>query len=344
MLLVPCAWYWCEEASTPVAQLTNINARDTRAGMEISMMDVPPPRNGSRKAMSGPSRALADAPDDGSALRHTGLRFMGDMPWGTHVCLFYETPQDLVDTASCYFEAGLKSNEFCVWAVSDPISLQQAEEALRRAIPGFDRYLAAGQIELLSGNDWYLEGDEFDLQRITGGWNEKLSAARAGGYDGMRVSGNAFWLGTKHWKEFCEYEYELDRSLAGQKMIVLCTYSLQASRTVDMLDVARAHQCSIVRRNGNWEFLETPELKRAKQEIRRLNGALDILSKPFPGHETLTPRERVALAQIIRGNSSKEAARTLGISPRTVDFHRANLLKKLGARNAADLVHKVLGE
>ena len=74
----------------------------------------------------------------------------------------------------------------------------------------------------------------------------------------MRVSGNAFWLGTKHWKEFCEYEQKLDRSLAGQKMIVLCTYSLQASRIVDMLDVARAHQCSIVRRKGDWEFLETP--------------------------------------------------------------------------------------
>jgi DNA-binding CsgD family transcriptional regulator len=147
----------------------------------------------------------------------------------------------------------------------------------------------------------------------------------------MRVSGNAFWLGTKHWKEFCEYAQDLDRSLAGQKMIVLCSYSLQASRTVDMLDVARAHQCSIVRRKGDWEFLETPELKRAKQEIRRLNGALDVSSKPFPGHEMLTPKERVALAQIMRGASSKEAARTLGISPRTVDFHRANLLKKLGA-------------
>jgi DNA-binding CsgD family transcriptional regulator len=68
------------------------------------------------------------------------------------------------------------------------------------------------------------------------------------------------------------------------------------------------------------------------------------LSKPFPGHDTLTPKERVALDQIIRGASSKEAARTLGISPRTVDFHRANLLKKFGARHAADLVHKVLGE
>ena len=127
-------------------------------------------------------------------------------------------------------------------------------------------------------------------------------------------------------------------------MIVLGTYSLQASRTVDMLDVARAHQCTIALRNGNWEFLETPGLKRAKQEIRKLNGALDILSKPFPGHDTLTPKERVALAQMIRGASSKEAALTLGVSPRTVDFHRANLLKKLGARNAADLVHKVLRE
>jgi hypothetical protein len=48
---------------------------------------------------------------------------------GEHVCLFYETPQDLLDTAVCYFEAGLKSNELCVWAVSDPVSLQQAHRA-----------------------------------------------------------------------------------------------------------------------------------------------------------------------------------------------------------------------
>ena len=65
---------------------------------------------------------------------------------------------------------------------------------------------------------------------------------------------------------------------------------------------------------------------------------------PFPGLETLTPRERITLAQIIRGASSKEAGRRLCMSPRTVDFHRANLLKKLGARNVTDLVHKFLSE
>ena len=111
-----------------------------------------------------------------------------------------------------------------------------------------------------------------------------------------------------------------------------------------MLDVARAHRSSTTRRNGDWEFLETPELRQAKQEIKRLNGALHILLKPFPGHESLTPRERVTLAQIVRGASSKETARTLGVSPRTVEFHRANVMQKLGARNTADLVRRVLGE
>jgi two-component system response regulator FixJ len=46
----------------------------------------------------------------------------------------------------------------------------------------------------------------------------------------------------------------------------------------------------------------------------------------------------------VRGASNKEAARTLGISPRTVEFHRANVMQKLGAKNTADLVRRLLGE
>jgi DNA-binding CsgD family transcriptional regulator len=115
-------------------------------------------------------------------------------------------------------------------------------------------------------------------------------------------------------------------------------------RAADVLDVARALQCTTTRRNGDWEFLETPELTQAKREIKKLHGALDILSKPFPDHELLTPRERVTLAQIVRGASSKEAARALGIGPRTVEFHRENIKRKLGAKNPVDLVRRVLGE
>jgi two-component system response regulator FixJ len=63
----------------------------------------------------------------------------------------------------------------------------------------------------------------------------------------------------------------------------------------------------------------------------------------FPGIALLTPRERQVVAQIAGGASNKEAGRCLGISPRTVEVHRARIMEKIGARNAADLVRIVLG-
>jgi DNA-binding CsgD family transcriptional regulator len=126
-------------------------------------------------------------------------------------------------------------------------------------------------------------------------------------------------------------------------MVALCTYPLQLSRAADLLDVARAHHVAVTRRNGKWEFVESSQLAEARREISRLNNAIDILSRPFPGHELLTPRERAALAQIVKGASNKEAARALGISPRTVEFHRTNILRKLNARNVVELVGIVLG-
>jgi two-component system, LuxR family, sensor histidine kinase TtrS len=55
----------------------------------------------------------------------------------------------------------------------------------------------------------------------------------------------------------------------------------------------------------------------------------------------LTPREHEVLAEIAAGHTSKEVARRLAISPRTVEFHRANLLKKFCAKNTAELVGKL---
>lgn len=306
-----------------------------------------PNRIGSRRKYSTHRRprprAAARRPSHDSDFRKTGLRVIGAMPWGTHICIFYAAKADLLDTGTAYFKAGLESNEFCVWAISDPITETEAIAALRDAVPDFDRLHAAGRIELLKGTDWYLDGDRFDLDRTIGGWHEKLRDALAKGYDGMRVSGNAFWMESNQWKAFCEYEQYLDQSILGQKMIVLCTYPLLVSRAVDMLDVTRAHQCTLTRRDGDWEFIATPKLKPAQQEMKKLKVTLDALSRPVVGRPPLTPRERAALAQIVRGATSKEAARALRISPRTVEFHRNNVMRKLGAKNTADLVRKVLG-
>ena len=58
----------------------------------------------------------------------------------------------------------------------------------------------------------------------------------------------------------------------------------------------------------------------------------------------LTPREREVAAHLISGNgqTSKEIARTLGISHRTVEVYRARLMRKYKATTTADLVHKLV--
>jgi FixJ family two-component response regulator len=60
------------------------------------------------------------------------------------------------------------------------------------------------------------------------------------------------------------------------------------------------------------------------------------------GFSQLTPREREVLQLITNGHSNKEAGRQLGISPRTIEVHRARVMEKLGAKNTADLMRIVL--
>src|SRR5437899_2603389 len=64
----------------------------------------------------------------------------------------------------------------------------------------------------------------------------------------------------------------------------------------------------------------------------------------FAGRKPLTQREGEVLAQLVTGASNKEAARQLGISPRTIEIHRANIMTKLEAKNVADLVRIVMSE
>jgi two-component system response regulator NreC len=63
---------------------------------------------------------------------------------------------------------------------------------------------------------------------------------------------------------------------------------------------------------------------------------------PFDPHETLTPREREVLQLAAEGMTSPEISVRLHISPRTVENHRANLMKKLGLENQSELVRHAL--
>ena len=67
------------------------------------------------------------------------------------------------------------------------------------------------------------------------------------------------------------------------------------------------------------------------------------LSAHRPVANALTAREREVAAQLMQGLTSKEIGRVLGISHRTVEIHRARLMRKCRASSAVDLVHKLMG-
>ena len=93
--------------------------------------------------------------------------------------------------------------------------------------------------------------------------------------------------------------------------------------------------------------IDTEHLVRAVREALRQDihvGAVQAGGRSIEvrGFAQLTPREREVLQLITNGQSNKEAGRELGISPRTIEVHRAQVMEKLGARNTADLMRIVL--
>ena len=238
-------------------------------------------------------------------MRKTGVDVVGDVPWGTHFCLFYETRADLLETLVSYCKAGLENQEFCLWVVAEPLGEEDARQALERSIPDLDQYLADQSIEIVAARDWYLQDGTFDLNRVISGWNEKLARASARGYAGVRVTGDTAWLEKKDWKDFCEYEESLNQAIANQRLAVLCTYPLAACGAAEILDVVRTHQFAVTKRRGSWDVIETAGHKQAKAEIKRLNEELE--QRVLERTSELTAVNRELTKEVLQRKRAEEA-------------------------------------
>ena len=198
-------------------------------------------------------------------LRHSGIDIIGDAPWGTHFCQFYDSKEDLMEILVPYFKTGLENNEFCMWVTSQPLEVEEAKEALRKAVPDIDVYLEKGQLEIIPYSHWYVKEGTFDSDRVLNGWVEKLNKALANGYDGLRLTGNTFWLEKEDWNDFVDYEKEVDRVIGNYQMIALCTYNLDRCNATEIIDVVINHQFALIKKNGKWTQIESSKRKEAEK-------------------------------------------------------------------------------
>ncbi|MCF7907433.1 MAG: MEDS domain-containing protein, partial [Candidatus Omnitrophica bacterium] len=221
-------------------------------------------------------RVVADITNNMS-LRKTGIKVVGDMPWGSHLCQFYHTKRDLLEILLPYFKAGLKNNEFCMWVTSEPLGTKEAKGALKKEVKNLDRLIKKGQIEILDYSQWYTKGGRFNADRVLAGWVEKEQQALKKGFSGLRLTGNTFWLEKADWENFTEYEAKVNNTIGGRRMLAICTYSLDRCSASQVIDVVNNHQFALIKRKGRWTSVESSSYRTAINNLEEMNRRYQLL-------------------------------------------------------------------
>lgn len=211
-------------------------------------------------------------------VRRSGVPLIGDIPWGTHFCQFYQTKQDLCEVLVGYFRQGLEDNEFCMWVTSEPLGTEEARAALEHAVPDLDDRINRGQIEFHNYRDWYVPDGRFEPDRILAGWARKERSALDRGFAGLRLTGNTFWLEKADWRRFTEYEEAIDRVIGARRMMAVCTYSLDRCGAPEIMDVIRNHQFALIRQEGRWERIQSSRGRVTEQALRESEGRFQALA------------------------------------------------------------------
>jgi len=211
--------------------------------------------------------------------KRTNANISWDVPWGTHICFFYKTKEDLLDVLMPYFRTGLENNEFCMWITSALLGEKEAKEALMDEISDFDRHFQDKHIQIVPPSQWYLKDDVFSLQRVLNAWIDKLNQALASGFEGMRVAGDGSWFKRKDWATLAKYEEQVNRTIGKYRMAAICSYCIDKCRASEIIDVVSNHGSALIRRQGKWNIIESTQYEITKEALRNCERKYQVLSE-----------------------------------------------------------------
>ena len=137
----------------------------------------------------------------------------------------------------------------------------------------------------------------------------------------------------------------LDLNMAGMNGLALQETLSTTHASVEVIFLTAFADVDVMRRaflNQAIDFLEKPVsmpllLEAIERAFERLKSSVAV-QMHSQSLESLTPREKEVLAAITQGMTHREAGELLGISPRTVEIHRANMLNKMGANHTSEAI------
>lgn len=211
-----------------------------------------------------------------SGPRKSGIDVLGNIPWGSHFCVFYETKQDLIETLAPYIKAGLENNEFNLLIISNPYftTVEDATATLERTIPDVRTFLKNGNLEILVESIGH-QDKGLTAEQLFQKLKEKALTALARGFDGIRAFGDVFWIEPLFSKSIYFLEKQLHNLVTDLPAIILCAYPLEKFGGGQVFDMLQAHQFAVSRTQGRWELIEIPTLVQDGAEMKKITGLLE---------------------------------------------------------------------
>jgi hypothetical protein len=192
-----------------------------------------------------------------------GDKALLDMPWGSHVCQFYDRKEDLVEMLVPYFKQGLEKNDACVWMVGD-LTVEEAGNALAAAVPGLERHLAEGRMQIRHYTEFYTnpDGTVKPADTLRDQFAEMGSTVTAEGFRGLRASGSVSWIDNESdMSRFMDYETKVHCAIQDSRMMAVCTYPTRAAAFHQSRQLIHNHGQIFVKR-GEWVHDNSRDAKK----------------------------------------------------------------------------------
>lgn len=182
-----------------------------------------------------------------------GIPGIGKLDWGSHLCQFFRSRVELVESLVSYYAAGLRNNEFCLMGTAAPFYANEVQPELAKAVPDLKDRIQRGQMLIFDHHDWYFGSRSGDaIGDLLAAEQRALSA----GYQGLRCGGNISWITRKDWPGFLDYERRVSREIRDRRIVALCSYDVVRCEGGEVIDASHAHHYTVNRPSGGWELFE----------------------------------------------------------------------------------------
>lgn len=187
-----------------------------------------------------------------SFVTECGIRGIGKVPWGNHLCHFFQTRGELEESVVSYFQAGLLQGERCIWGCASPLEVEQAKAALRKELPTLDRYLNEDRLVFFDHQEWYRGSDRDPIPLLL----EEEKKSLEMGLTGLRAGGNCSWIEAKDHPHFMDYEGRISHAIRNRRILALCSYNLENGVGSAIMEAMRRHDYTLSKGRYGWELLE----------------------------------------------------------------------------------------